>query len=203
MTNLFSVFTSKLFLGLSGLLLVLLSIQTIRIEGAFCRTVRAGEKPSCIYKGFKQQLAVIRIDLDQVRAERNAEIAKHEATKKAYRDAQLEAEMLEKERLTRVLAQQKEITNERSQSFDRSIAAARADADRLRRELAQTRSSSARPGQGLSVPGVPNAAGQADGEASGDGFSIGQRLEATKNSIQLDELILWIRGQIGVPVNGN
>lgn len=168
-------------------------VQTVRIEGAFCRDVKVGEKPACVVRGFKQEIATIRIDLDQVRAHRDLEVEKHKATKRTYAEAQREAERLEAERLARVEAQQKEITDDRFQSYERRLAGARADAARLRDRLRAGGAGAGGAAAGLAVPGFPAAAGEADGAPGGDGLS--RALIATAQAIQLDELISWIEDQ--------
>lgn len=202
MINPFNVLGAKIFAGVAAAALIGLAVQTVRIEGAFCRQVKVGEKPACIFEGFKQEIAGVRIDLEQVRADRAAEIAKHQATKQAYADAQAEAEKLEAARLARVTALQQEITDDRVQVYSQRLAAARADFDRLRRaQGSAARGGAAGAGQGFAMPGVPDAAGGADGAAGDHRLSDDERFVATKQAIQLDELQNWIRRQATVPTN--
>lgn len=200
MPTLFSVLTSKIFMGLSALLLTLLVIQTVRIEGVFCSDVKAGQKPACIIKGFKQNLAIVRIDLDAVKVERDVEIAKHAATKRAYAEAQMEAARLEKERLLRVEARQQEITDDLVKDYETRIAAARANAQRLRSQI-NRRTGSGGATVRLEMPGFSDAAGGPDATASDRRLSINERLIATEQATQLDSLISWVQKQMNVGVN--
>lgn len=171
--------------------LVFAGIQTIRIEGFW------------FIRGYKDRVAVLRIDLDAARAERDAEAARHLATKQAYREAQAEAARLEKARLASVLAQQKDITDAISADYSKRLAAARAAADRLRAEALQGRSGSAGSPGSQSVPGMACAAGGTDEAPCGDGLSDAQRLIATEQAIQLDSLITWVERMSGIDPNAN
>lgn len=200
--NPFTALTSKIFGGLAVLFLVGLSIQTVRIEGIWCANTAPGEKPACIMRGFKQELAVLRIDLDQVRAERDAEAAKHAATKEAYADAQVEAERMESERLARVTAQQEEITDEIRRDYARRLADARTAARRLRGQAGLSGGGSAAGAPaGEPVPGLAATTGRTDETPGGAGFSLDRRLIATEQAIQLDGLITWVEKQRAVDPN--
>jgi hypothetical protein len=52
------------------------------------------------------------------------------------------------------------------------------------------------------VPGLPATPGQSHQTAREDGLSISERLIATEQAIQLDELIKWVRLQAAVDNNG-
>lgn len=198
--NPFSALTSKIFAGVAVAAIAATAVQTVRIEGAFCRSVKVGEKPACIIQGFKQQLAVVRIDLEQVRRERDAERSAHQLTKQTYAQAQAEAARLEKERLARVAAQQKEINDERAQTYQRRIDAARAAYERMRQSA---RGGAGAPGaaDGFAGTALSAAAGAADGAAGADQLPQDERLICTIQSIRLDELQGWIREQVKVPVD--
>lgn len=180
--NIFGALWARIFAGLAAFFFLGFVTQTIRIEGFW------------FIVGFKQSNAILRIDLSKARAATEAEIAKHDATKRAYADAQAEAERMEAERLARITAQQERINNERLASYSQRLAAARATADRLRRERASGAVGSTDCEQ---VPGAASPGGTA-GAACGDGFSLAQRVIATKQAIQLDELISVVEAQRGV-----
>lgn len=198
----FSVLTSKIFGGLAVVALAGLAVQTVRIEGALCRQVELGEKPACVIQGFKQQISVLRIDLDKVRRDRELEAASHRQTKDSYRAAQAEAEQLERERLARVSAQQKEITDEVAADFERRLADARARAERLRGKAAASGAGAAGARPGQPMPGAGDAAGRADEAARDPGLSLDERLIATEQALQLDALIDWLERQAKVERDG-
>ena len=99
----------------------------------------------------------------------------------------------------RVGAQQRTITERTEHDFEARIAAVRADAQRVRVRPQTT----ADPGVGRSapMPGVPVAAGSATQAARKDGLPREDRLTATEQAIQLDELIKWVRAQAKVDNN--
>lgn len=139
---------------------------------------------------WRRVAQVLRIDLQQVKTQRDAE-------RKAYRDAQAAAEKLEKERLIRITAEQEEITDEIRKDYSARLAAARARAERLRRQQqAPDRAAGAE-----QVPCFPDAAGRSNAESCDNGLSLDQRLIATEQAIQLDALQAWIRKQGQVSPN--
>lgn len=202
--NPFSILTSKIFAGLAALLLAALLIQTVRIEGALCREVRAGEKPACVIQGFRQQLAVVRIDLVAARQRAEDEAARHQATKRAYRDAQVEAARLEAERLQRITARQQEISDDIATDYAARLRDARARYERLR--AGPTTGAGAGAGAAgaaypVHLPLAPGAAGRAAQAPGGDGLSLDARLIATEQATQLEALIDWVERQVATPVN--
>ncbi len=198
--NPFSIFSSKIFAGLAALLLAGLLVQTVRIEGALCRGVRPGEKPACVIQGFRQQLAVVRIDLVAARKRADEEAARHEATKRAYRDAQVEAARLEAERLQRITARQQEISDDIATDYAARLRAARARYERLRAQ-ALAGAGAAGAAYPVHLPLAPGAAGRAAEAPGGDGLSLDQRLIATEQATQLGALIGWVERQVATPVN--
>lgn len=195
----FTILSSKIFAGLAAVLLTGLIVQTVRIEGAFCRDVAPGEKPRCVIQGFRQQLAVVRIDLVAARARTEAEITKHQATKRAYREAQGEAARIEAERLARVGRQQQEITDDVVSDYHRRLDAARADARRLRATTEAGASAAGARDQGA-VSG-PGTAASGSAEAPGNRrLPLDERLIATEQALQLDALIDWVERQAVVRV---
>lgn len=199
--NPFSILTSKIFAGALLLAVGACSVQTVRIEGIYCSDPKDEEaKPACLIRGFKQELSIVRIDLRAARARTEAEMAKHAATKKAYRDAQAEAELLEQQRLARVSQQQKEITDAIVEDYELRLADARARAERLRRQ-AGWRGGALGSTARNELSGAGGSSGGADEAAGGARLSIDQRLIATEQALQLDELQSWLRRQLSVPIN--
>ena len=96
----------------------------------------------------------------------------------------------------RVSAEQSAINRSIENDFQARIDRARADARGLRQKSAATadRGGAASP----PVPGLPASAGRADEAARQDGLSQPERLIATEQAIQLDELIKWVRAQAAV-----
>ena len=68
--NPFSILGAKIFAGVAAAAIAFGAVQTVRIEGVFCRDLKPGEKPACIVQGFKQEIAGIRIDLEAARLAR-------------------------------------------------------------------------------------------------------------------------------------
>jgi len=106
----------------------------------------------------------------------------------------IRADMLANAR--RVETAQNAITEEVTRDYEARIADLRRRAERLR----QARAPAAGPGGGgASLPGAGSAAGGPDGGAADNGLSLEQRIVATEQAIQLDELQRWIRRQLAVP----
>ena len=99
----------------------------------------------------------------------------------------------------RVTQEQGAITERTINDFEARLAAARADAQRLRVQPEAAADSGA--GRGAPMPGVPAAAGGADQTAGEDRLPPEDSLTATEQAIQLDELIKWIRRQAAVDNN--
>src|SRR5690242_4639832 len=117
-----------------------------------------------------------------------------------YRAAAAQAELADKANAERVAADQRSI-NERTQNdFEARLAAARSSAQRLRGQAA---SAAADPGRGgsASMPGISVAAGGVAQGSDEDRLPQSDRLTATEQAIQLDELIKWIRNQHAVKPN--
>jgi hypothetical protein len=108
-----------------------------------------------------------------------------------YRAAAEAARKADADNKARVEAEQAKISKEQSDEYEARIAAARATAQRLRQQLAQAHPGS--PGA-APVPGVPAPTGQPP-QGPSDGLSIDDRLTATEQGIQLDELIKWVKRQ--------
>lgn len=115
-----------------------------------------------------------------------------------YRAAATKAEADDKANADRVRAEQSKINQETSDAFETRLAAARATAERMRHDAQAYLGG----GRTAPVPGLHTPAGGPAQAAGEDGFSLDDRLTATEQAIQLDELIKWVRRQAGIDVNG-
>lgn len=129
----------------------------------------------------------------------SAERSAHAATVTNYRAAAERARMQDAANVARVKAAQGQINQRSEDEYESRIAAARAAAERLRRDPA----AAADPGRGRgpAVPGLSAAAAGAAQAARKDGLSPADALTATEQAIQLDELIQWVRQQAEVEVS--
>ena len=120
------------------------------------------------------------------------------ATVANYRAAAERARASDRANAERIIAEQRTINERTENEFEARLADARAVADLLRR-----RAAAADPGGrgGTSVHGLPAAAGRPSQGPGQDGLS--DRLLATEQAIQLDELIKWVKLQAAVDPNGN
>jgi signal transduction histidine kinase len=128
-----------------------------------------------------------------------SEQAAHGATVANYRAAAEQARREDAETLARVKAEQAEINERTGHDFETRVAAARAVAERLRQQ-ADDAAADPRSGGGSPVPGFPRAAGGVAEGAGKDGLPQSDRLIATEQAIQLDELIKWVKAQGQVKV---
>jgi hypothetical protein len=126
-----------------------------------------------------------------------AERAAHAATVANYRAAAEQARRADAANLARVKASQAAINERTANDFESRIAGARADARRLRGKAARA---AAYPGGGRAapVPGISASARATAQEPVEAGFSDSDRLIATEQAIQLDELIKWVRAQAAI-----
>lgn len=202
--NPFTAVTAKVFGGLFLAAAAFATVQTVRIEGVWCND--DPDKPSCIVRGFKQELQITRISLAEAEANHRAEAAKHKATKQAYRDAQEEAARLQAEAIERVVARQEEITDAVRQDYQQRIAALRARADRLRREAEANRGGGAAGAAGeVRMPENGDPATRIDDPAVCQEIpardlstEITCRQIAEEQATQLEALIAWVQQQLGV-----
>jgi len=132
---------------------------------------------------------------DLLASERSA----HAATVANYRAAAERASREDEANAARVKVSQNAINERTASDYETRIAAARAFARSMRaddRASPRAGGSAAAPVSGLPTP-APGVA-QAPGE---DGLSRPDRLTATEQAIQLDELIKWVRRQSAVDPN--
>jgi hypothetical protein len=119
-----------------------------------------------------------------------------------YRAAAEAARAADKAAAERVAAEQRAISERTIDAFHHRLADARNRGERLRREAP---AAAADPrGRGSSaVPSLSAAAGGPHQAAGQDGLSAGDRLTATEQAIQLDELIKWVKAQAKVDNNAD
>jgi len=116
------------------------------------------------------------------------------ATVANYRLAAEQARAADQARAERVAAEQRTISQRTNDDFKARIAAARALAEQLRFEAAGAAADSRDRGT-ASLSGLPAATGRSDQGADQDGLPPSDRLTATEQAIQLDELIHWVKAQ--------
>jgi len=109
------------------------------------------------------------------------------------------ARAADKANADRVVAAQAAINERTANDFESRLAAARADARRLR--VNSQAAADPRPGGSAPMPGLPAAAGGPAQAAGQDRLPQSDALTATEQAIQLDELIKWVRQQHSVDPN--
>ena len=137
--------------------------------------------------------------LEQLYSQEQSALAGTVANFRAAADA---ARAADRANLTRVAAEQRAINERTSNDYEARLAAARQSAQRLsaQRLRGQAASAAGDPGAGRTAP-VPrlSAASRQPAEAAGeDRFPQSDRLIATEQAIQLDELIKWVKAQAAV-----
>jgi hypothetical protein len=100
----------------------------------------------------------------------------------------------------RVSAEQSAINRSSNDDFEARIARARADALRLRQDTAAPADRGH--AEASPVPRLPASPGRADEAPRQDRLPDPERLIATEQAIQLDELIKWVRAQAAVDPSG-
>lgn len=120
-----------------------------------------------------------------------------------YRAAAETARQADKANAARVVASQRLISERTTNDLETRLADARARAHRL--QLASRPPATAGGGRGTTPVPAPGATARAAGAAAAqDGLSLAaslsleERLIATEQAIQLDELIKWVNRQAGV-----
>ena len=132
----------------------------------------------------------------------SGERAAHEASLANVRAAAAQARLDDAANAARVRAAQDAINERTLHDFETRMAAARAAGERLRRG-SQAAAAGAGGGGTAPVPGLPASPGGAAQAAGEDRLPDADRLIATEQAIQLDELILWVREQAGVERSGD
>ena len=135
---------------------------------------------------------------EQLYAQEQAALA---ATVANYRAAADAARAADRANLARVAAEQQIINERTANDYETRLAAAGTLARGLRGQAA---SAAADPGIGgtAGVPRLPAPAGGSDKAAGQDRLPDPDRLIATEQAIQLDELIKWVRSQAAVDPEG-
>jgi hypothetical protein len=129
------------------------------------------------------------------------EVRAHAQTVSNYRAAAKQARAADKANAERVKAEQAAINERTNDDLQARLADARARYERLR----QSAQAPSNPGGGRTAP-VPGVRAPASGPAQSAGqdrLSDSDRLIATEQAIQLDELINWVKRQAGVDTNDN
>lgn len=125
-------------------------------------------------------------------------MAAHQADIIKWQDAMRKAQQMAAENLSRVTQKQNDVTERALNDYDARIAAARALARSLQHNAqAPVDHSNAGNSPVSGLPSSPRRAAQ----APGDGLSDGERLTATEQAIQLDELIKWVTRQHDIDPN--
>ena len=114
-----------------------------------------------------------------------------------YRAAVETARNNDRAHAARVAADQRTISERTSHDLDARLADARARALRLQ-PANRAPATLGGGGRAAPVPAPGAAAGAAGRAAEEDGFSLADRLVATEQAIQLDELIKWVNAQSAV-----
>jgi hypothetical protein len=131
----------------------------------------------------------------------SAERGAHAATVANVRAASEQARKADQANVERVTARQSAINQRSDHDFEERLADARTVAGRLRGEQS--------PGPGgagscraAPMPGLPAGAESAVEAAGQNRLSVTERLIATEQAIQLDELIKWVGAQTAVDNDG-
>ena len=127
----------------------------------------------------------------------HSEQAAFSTTVAQYRAVADQARAADEANLNRVAVDQAAINQRTANEFEARLAAARADARRLRLQSEAAADSRAR--RSASMPGLSAAPGGAAQGAGQNGLPLTDRQIATEQAIQLDELIKWVLAQSRVP----
>lgn len=119
-----------------------------------------------------------------------------------YRAAAEAARKADGANAARVAVEQRTISERTTHDLEARLADARARA--LRLQLGnRTPAAAGGGGRAAAVPAAGPAPGSARGAAQEDGFSLADRLIATEQAIQLDELIRWVKAQAAIDSSAN
>jgi len=128
-----------------------------------------------------------------------AEQQAHAQTVANYRAAAETARHADAANRDRVAAAQQDINERTIHDYEARLGDARTIADRMR---SGTSAADRRGGRAAAVPAPGAAAREAGGSAAQGELSISERLIATEQAIQLDELIKWVEAQGAVDIDG-
>ena len=121
-----------------------------------------------------------------------AERARYAETVASFRDAQAKAELAQKANLARVSIQQRNITDETLDGYNRRVADLR---ERYKRLLVQGNRSAS---SNADLPAIPDATGRIDEAPFENGLPAADALTASEQALQLDALITWVERQAKV-----
>ncbi len=171
------------FLNLQGMLGITMSLLLLGLFFIKAAEARRWHKQSDRYE-------------QQYLAEQSARVA----TIANYRSAAETARKADLANAARVVADQHIISERTTHDLETRLADARARA--LRLQLGQGTAAAAGGGRGAApVPASGATAGVVDRAATQDGFPLADRLIATEQAIQLDELIKWVNAQAELPIS--
>ena len=125
---------------------------------------------------------------DTIKAER----ARYAETVASFKDAQAKAELAQKANLARVSIQQRNITDETLDDYNRRVADLRARYQRLLSQGNRSASGNA------AMPAIPDATGRIDEAPDENGLPAADALTASEQALQLDALITWVDRQAKV-----
>lgn len=126
------------------------------------------------------------------------EVSAHAGTVAAVRAAAERAAQSDRVNAARVRAEQDKISERIDDVLQTRLADARARARRLREPTPAA--APRRASRGPPLPGLSQPAADASPSAGADRLSDSERLLATEQAIQLDELIKWVQAQAAVEV---
>ena len=130
-----------------------------------------------------------------------AEQQAHAQTVANYRAAAETARRTDAANRDRVVAAQADINERTIHDYEARLGDARTVANRLRSE-AGAASADRGGGRAAAVPADGFATRETNSPAAQAGFSLAERLTATEQAIQLDELIKWVKAQGAVDNQG-
>lgn len=131
-----------------------------------------------------------------------AEQVAHRQTIINYQNAAQKAQAADLANADRVKAEQAAINERTKTDYEARLANARAEYARLVRSYAAASGHSGGPAA-AGVSGSGGSAGGPDGATAEDGLPLSDRLLATEQAIQLDELIKWVGKNLGVNYSGS
>jgi hypothetical protein len=145
--------------------------------------------------------------VESAKLERNLEAEKTRlaATIANYRQASDTARAADRANAQRVASEQQAVNERTAHDFETRLAAARAAAAALQSErlrLDREAAANSSVGGDASLSRLPAPARGPAHAASPDGLPLADRLLATEQAIQLDELIRWVRAQAAIDPNG-
>ncbi len=125
----------------------------------------------------------------------------HAETIANYRAAAEVARAADRANAERVATEQRAINERTTHDLQKRLADARVLADRLRR---QPGAAPANPGGtgATAVPRLPDPSEGSPQAAGQDRLPDADRLTATEQAIQLDEIIKWVKRQVSIDTNG-